>query len=358
MSLTSSAAPPPWEIAESQAPPTGARAVHPFADTYRFSLPGWHVWCGSVLQNPSGNYSLYFSCWPVDHGFDGWVTHSQIWRAVGSNPWGPFSHPHVVFSPAKSPAWDADNFHNVTVKQFGSRYFMYYTGNFGNGEWWVHRNNQRIGVAAADSPEGPWYRSQLPLLDVSPDSWDSLCVANPSVTPTPDGRVMMIYKGVTAGDLPYGSRVLHGVALADRPEGPFVKNPMPLFQIPGSQFPFEDPYIWFAEGRYRCLMKDMVGLPGSFPRATLLFESKDGVNWPMDDYRLVGTPHLETSDNGIVRVDRLERPSYFRHPEKPCLSFAVKPMGDGASFLVFLPSSVTARARAPQTTPTNPFAKP
>lgn len=336
----------PWDRASVENGTRPDHRIQPVSDQFTFSLPGWHVWCGSILETPEGSFCLYFSCWPESEGHEGWVTHSQIWRAEGPCPWGPYSNPEVVFAGHAPRSWDADNFHNVTVKEFGGRYFMYYTGNFGNGEWWVHRNNQRIGVATADSPCGPWRRSSDPLLDVSSESWDSLCVANPSVTATIDGRYVMIYKGVTSGDLPYGSKVLHGMAYSDNPDGPFEKQAEPIFQIPGARFPFEDPHIWLSSGRYRCLMKDMTGLMGSYPRATLLFESPDGLDWSMDDYRLVATPHLEMGDGEIVKVDRLERPAYFLHHSKPCLSFAVKPEGEGTSFLVFAPGRVTARAQA------------
>lgn len=306
-------------------------------------MPDWHVWCGSVAGNGDGTFSLFFSCWPLARGHDGWVTHSEIWRAEGPTPWGPFENPQAVFSRSDDPAWDAHNFHNVTVKNFDGRSYMYYTGNHGNGEWWVHRNAQRIGVAVADSPRGPWSRRNAPLIDISPESWDSLCVANPSVTRGPDGRVIMIYKGVTAGDLPYGSRVLHGMAIARHPEGPFAKVDAPLFQVPGSRFPFEDPHVWFSGDRCHCLMKDMAGLEGSCPRATLLFESEDGLDWPADTYRLIATPHLLRPDGTILKVDRLERPAYFSHESQPSLSFAVKPEGDGASFLVFSPGPIASR---------------
>ncbi len=338
----------PWDQAAPQEAAINTCQPHPVSTQFRFAMPGWHVWCGSVVENPGGTFSLFFSCWPEAQGHDGWVTHSQIWRAEGPHPWGPFNHPEVVLAAFGASSWDADNFHNVTVKQFGGRYFLYYTGNSGNGEWWVHRNNQRIGVAVASSPRGPWHRSRTPVLDVSPAAWDSLCVANPSVSGTPEGRIMMIYKGVTIGDLPYGSTILHGAAFADTPEGPFEKADTPLFHVPGSRFPFEDPHLWHTDGRYHCLMKDMVGLKGSYPRATLLFESEDGLNWRPNDYRLVATPHLETVDGRTVKVERLERPAYFLHAEKPCLSFAVKPEGEGLSFLVFVPGDIKHRAMRPR----------
>ena len=43
-------------------------------------------------------------------------------------------------------------------------------------DWWEYRNRQQIGVAVAESPNGPWTRFDLPVLAPSRDikSWDSL----------------------------------------------------------------------------------------------------------------------------------------------------------------------------------------
>ncbi len=330
--------PAPWDVQDGTDYSARSQPLAPVPSAHRFAMAGWHVWCGSIVANPGGGFSLFFSAWPEAEGHEGWVTHSEIWRATAPEPFGPFQNPEPVLSASDSGVWDADNFHNVTVRHFEGRYFLYYTGNRGNGDWWVHRNNQRIGVAVADSPSGPWRRRAEPLIDVSPDSWDSLCIANPAVAPAASGGYMMIYKGVTSGDLPFGTRVLHGLAFADMPDGPFTKSHQPLFDVPGVRFPFEDPHIWRgADGRFRCLMKDMFGLEGSAPRATLLFESENGVDWDFQKFGLIATPHLLLEDGAVLTVDRLERPAYFDHPEMGCLSFAVKPLGDEPSFLVLVP---------------------
>ncbi len=319
-------------------------ATRPVDATYRFAEPGWHVWCGSVQALPDGRYTLFYSRWRIEHGFDAWVDRSEIARAEGPAPWGPFTHVETVLTREDSQAWDAHNFHNVTVRHYDGRYFLYYTGNHGDGEWWSHRNNQRVGVAVADTLQGPWRRLSAPLIDVSADSWDSLCVANPSVTDTADGRYLMVYKGVTDGPRPFGSRVLHGMAFSDTPVGPFVKNPEPCFQIPGAKFAFEDPFLWREGDTYRCLMKDMNGVPGSCKCATLLFESADGVSWQADRFSLIATPHFSrTTADGtvtITEVERLERPSYFHDGKSASLSFAVKEFTDAPSFLVFRPGFI------------------
>lgn len=56
---------------------------------------------------------------------------------------------------------------------------------------WVHRNNQRIGVAVSDSPDGPWQRFDKPLVEPTPGFHDALCCNNPSVTARPDGGYLM-----------------------------------------------------------------------------------------------------------------------------------------------------------------------
>ncbi len=324
--------------------PANPGICHPVETTFGFALKGWHVWCGSIQAMPEGGYSLFYSRWKVEYGFNAWVDRSEIARAEGPNPWGPFTHVETVLTREDSPAWDAHNFHNVTVRAYENRYYLYYTGNRGNGDWWDHRNHQRIGVAVADSLRGPWLRLDRPVIDVSPGSWDDLCIANPSVTDTPDGRYLMVYKGVTDGPRPFGSRVLHGMATAASPAGPFEKDPKPCFQIPGAKFAFEDPFLWREGGIYRCLMKDMSGVPGSRKCATLLFESTDGVTWDPERFRVVATPHLSRPGRDgcaeIEEVERLERPSYFRKGKLATLSFAVKTFADTPSFLVFRPGIV------------------
>lgn len=301
----------------------------------RFEMPGFHVWDGSIVKDPKEGYSLFFSRWPKNEGHDGWIDYSEVCRAWGPTPWGPFEFQQVILSRDGSDAWDAHNFHNPTIKRFGERFYIYYTGNHGNGEWWDHRNNQRIGVAYADTISGPWKRLNKPLIDINPGSWDSLCVANPSVTEKKEGGFLMIYKGVTDGPRPFGSRVLHGMAFSNDPAGPFEKNKSFFFDIPGEKFPFEDPFLWSDEKGYRCLMKDMSGVVAPLPCSIVEFYSKDGQNWDPAIHRVVTVPFLIHQDGSLEHVERLERPHYFFDRQQPCFCFAVKPQAEKESYLVF-----------------------
>jgi len=250
---------------------------------------------------------------------------------------GPFTFAGAVLSrTADDQSWDGSCFHNVTAKRFGDKYYLYYVGNRGNGDWWEHRNHQRIGVAAADRPEGPWKRFDQPILDVSPGAWDCLMVSNPTVTDTPDGRYLMIYKGVGEGPMPFGGRVLHGVAWADSPEGPFKKDPTPLFNESGVKFGFEDPYIWREGDRYYCIIKDMAGhISPTGESGLLLMQSPDGLNWEKGEPLLIVGKSLQWDDGTTRHYDRIERPSLFwdKETQQMSLLVAVKPQNvEGLSF--------------------------
>lgn len=52
------------------------------------------------------------------------------------------------------------------------------------------------------------------------------------------------------GKAPFGSPVVHLVATADIPEGPWKKNLAPIFTKPGEHFAAEDPFIWHDGDRY------------------------------------------------------------------------------------------------------------
>ena len=138
----------------------------------------------------------------------------------------------------------------------------------------THRNNQRIGVAVATSPNGPWARFDTPLIDISPDSLshDALMVSNPSVTMRPDSTFLLIYKAVGKKNKPpFGGPVVHLTATSDSPAGPFIKQQVPVFTIKDVHFPAEDPYIWYQGDRYYAIVKDMNGYFTKAGRSLALF---------------------------------------------------------------------------------------
>ncbi len=295
-----------------------------------FGMEGYCVWDPSLVTDATGAHHLFFSRWPVAKGFEAWVTHSEVCRASAETPLGPFRFEEVVLPP-RPGHWDGDVTHNPSVRRFGDRYYLYYNGNRGNGEWWDHRNHQRIGLAVADCPQGPWERFDAPLLDVTPGAWDAKVTTNPSCTATPDGRFLLVYKGV--GDRNPGPQygpVLHGVAFADSPTGPFVKHPTPLFAAAGADFPGEDPFVWHQDGRYRVLLKDQGTFYSPSERAIVQFESPDGLDWRLSAPAVVQERQVLHEDGRREAIHRLERP-FLYGPDGAAEVFlcGIKPRADG-----------------------------
>lgn len=291
---------------------------HPPASA-AFRLPGMQVWCGAMARDREGLCHLLFSYWPAELGHRAWVTHSRIGHAVGDDPMGPMRFTGLALDGAGGEAWDADVTHNPALLEERGCYYLYYTGNRGNGTFWDHRNHQRIGVAVTDHPTGYWRRMPGPVLDVTPGAWDGLLVSNPSVTRMPDGRFCMIYKGVAASaDGVQGGPLLLGAAFADHPLGPFRKHPEPVIKAGAVRHAVEDPVVWSEFGRLWCIVKDFNGYyaNGSI-NALVLLESDDGVHWSPTAHPLVACPGVRWADGRDEALARMERPQLFFDGGRP-----------------------------------------
>ncbi|MDI1334540.1 MAG: family 43 glycosylhydrolase [Lacunisphaera sp.] len=94
-----------------------------------------------------------------------------------------------------------------------------------------------IAMSWADSPDGPWHRWDKPILEVGPpDAWDGSVMHDPSLI-VRNGQYWLYYKssprnsyeGVNdnkgfSREFADMNRAIWGVAMADRPEGPYVKS--------------------------------------------------------------------------------------------------------------------------------------
>lgn len=305
--------------------PDLSRWIRPLREHSVFSDPEYNIWCGSVVEGDDGKFHMFYSRWPRSLGHNAWVTHSEVARAVSDSPFGPFRHAEVVLPERDRGFWDGACTHNPTVVRIGGKFYLYYMGNTGDREKtqglnWQHRNNQRIGVAVADRPEGPWTRFDKPLIDISPDpeAPDALATNNPSVVERPDGSVLMIYKAVAKrGPLPFGGPVVHLAAVSDSPLGPFTKQPGQIFTGKGQFFAAEDPFIWHDGQRYLAIVKDMGGHFTGVNPSLALFESSDGLtDWRPAKNILVSGLQVTRPDGSAWKLKKLERPQILRRDGK------------------------------------------
>lgn len=312
--------------------------VQPVPADCKFSEPGNFVWCGAPVRGTDGKYHLFYSRWPVKDGFHpGWAIHSEIAYAVSDQPLGPYKFVNVAL-PARgtntatgTKFWDADVTHNPNIILRNGKFLLYYVGNYGDGNYPTHRNHQRIGVAVADKPEGPWRRFDAPIIDVNTDAtaFDSLCVANPAAAVRPDGGLIVIYKAVPiVPGKEMGGNVRYGVAVADKPEGPYVKKTGHVFEAEGVEAKkhwmlAEDPYIWFSKkygNHYYAVARDVVGQFTGASGGLALFESADGFHWQAAAHSKVLGARFNCAD-GTTSNQNVERPALLLDGEEPVALF-------------------------------------
>lgn len=308
------------------------KRVQPVPAESRFTEPGWHVWCGAPVRTPDGKVHLFYSRWPIEKGFaPAWALYSEIAYAVADRPQGPYRHVNVALPARGNQFWDGSTTHNPNILMKDGRFYLFYMGNTGDGKYPTHRNNQRIGVAVADKPQGPWTRFDKPIIDINPDksAFDSLCVTNPAATLRPDGGVLLIYKAVefVEGKL-MGGKVRYGAALADKPEGPYTKTPGRIFEAEGEAAQkhwmlAEDPYIWFSRrygNRYYAVARDVVGQFTGAAGGLALFQSEDGLRWTPARHPRVLDSRFKWVD-GTLSGKQVERPALLFDGEVPIALF-------------------------------------
>lgn len=293
----------------------------PAKNEQRFALDGWYVWGGTVCRE-GDKYYIFASAWKKEHQFSGWVKHSTIIQGIGERPEGPFRFVREM-TELKTQEWSREMIHNPTALKIGDKYYLYYIGTTGDSSIWnqgqtkeaeIYRYNQKIGVAVGTTLSAPLIpSSNNPVLEPIENRWDCTYVTNPAVVDGPDG-IRMIYKSLMKDR----SAMKLGVAAGKTPEGPFVR----LTENPIFEEDIEDPFIWYQNGKYRMIVKDMRGNLAGKPNEAVLYTSENGIVWENTPLYAYGT-EVEWK-NGTVRYSNVERPQmYIENGEPVCLYNAV-----------------------------------
>ncbi|MGD8240222.1 MAG: family 43 glycosylhydrolase [Armatimonadota bacterium] len=117
-------------------------------------------------------------------------------------------------------AFDGINVLTPNVLASGGKYYLYYQA---SGQPYRRQGMNVIGMSWAESPAGPWHRHPEPVLAPEQTTWGPKGIHDPSVLLL-NGKCLLYYKGeIHAPE--YRSRAW-GVAIADRPEGPFTDSPL------------------------------------------------------------------------------------------------------------------------------------
>ncbi|MBD0404742.1 glycoside hydrolase family protein [Flammeovirga sp. EKP202] len=324
--------------------------VVPVDEKCKFIDSDYHIWGASVVKGFDGKYHMFYSRWKYELGHMAWVTHSEIAYAVAEKAEGPYEHVNVALPARGREFWDGTTTHNPTIIKQSGKYYLYYMGttsaveaqqptSMKNKDWWMYRNNQRIGVAWSENPSGPWHRLDHPIIDVAEndDAPDALMTSNPAINISPNGGVFAIYKAVgkqkgwkpvdmttnESWQVAKGSQVKYMLAFADHPLGPFKKESKTIFELEeanGEHMIAEDPYVWSDHQQYYAIVTDIKGYFTGDKGALALMESKDGLHWEAGKFPKV-LPSKIPKQDGTTTSYKIERPQLLLEEGKPTQIF-------------------------------------
>lgn len=298
------------------------KMIQPVSKSFVLKSDDYWIWGASMVRTDDDTCHLFFSRWPKSDPFNSWVLKSEIAYATAPNPEGPYSVKGVVLKGRGTGRWDALNAHNPHIKKFGDKYYLYFVSqdsrDFGMGEWQNAIFSQRIGVAVADSPTGPWTISETPLIDIQEGKAAHGYVTNPSVCQGPDGTYLMIFKSRPENWAQIeGFTSVQCVATAPAPDGPFTIAAEPIL----SEATAEDPFLWFQDGSYYAIVDDQYGDYIGY-HGLALFQSADGINWKASEHPVVSKVQIAWDDSTITKLNHLERPQlWFDKDGRPAMLF-------------------------------------
>lgn len=312
----------------------------------------YNVWGTNILKGKDGKYHAIYSRWLKSRGHHGWVTHSEIAHAVSDSLIGPYKFKNLVLPPRGNEYWDGECTHNPHVIEHNGKYYLYHMGNKGSGywdttpndrmpsikhddEWWVNRNNQRIGLAVTDDLNGEWKRFDKPLVDVKEGQ---LMTSTPVVSIRPDGKFLMVYKFV---DLKEGN-VRHVTALSESPLGPFKDTGIPFIETSNSKFALDDHIEWVQNGTYFCIGKDHDGSLTVYEKGSMVMYNSDqkGLNWTLSSNPLVlKSGEIKWTDGTTTKTARTaDMPKFYMENGIPkALIIAILPKDSEISYSLVIP---------------------
>lgn len=311
----------------------------------------YYVWGASMVATDDGIYHLFYSRWPKEKEFKGWIRDAEIAYATATSPTGPFTYQKTVLKGRGRGHWDEESANNPHIKKFGDSYYLYFISHHLRDYGLDERRNllygQRIGVAVASSPEGPWQVSDEPLIDYQPGKAAHGYMVNPSVCQRPDGSFLMMFKSRPEGsEKSVEFTSIQCLATSDSPVGPFVIAQKPTL----TEATAEDPFIWYQDGSYYAIADDQYGDYLKSGRGLALFRSDDGFQWRPSSHILVSNTRIIWDDGTITQLKYLERPQlWFDKDGNPAVLFCAaqrlkdgtEDEADGLSFNVHIPLKST-----------------
>jgi hypothetical protein len=206
----------------------------------------------------------------------------SIWHATSKDGFH-WKEEGVALEPGAKGSFDDRCVFTPDVLVANGKYYLYYQ--VAKSPHVYADGPHSIAMASSDSPNGPWVKSDsLIVVPGEPGNFDSKKVHDPSII-VKGGKYYLYYKG----DGDHNNRkqfgepfyIGWGVAIADTPEGPFVKSKLNPVVVGGHEvviFPYQS---------------GVCGMVRQGPELYSLQYAKDGLNFDMVSH-VTDVPHAGT----------------------------------------------------------------
>ena len=208
-------------------------------------------------------YYVWYSKGAIRSGYD-----ATIWYATSSDG-HQWTERSMALAKGEPGSWEGASVFTPNILVADGRYWLFYTGTSKPFRK-PFSPDSKIGVAVADSPDGPWERiATNPVLRNSDkrEDFDSHLVDDACLL-VRDGKYWLYYKGRQLGKSPAQTKM--GLAIADQLQGPYVKykaNPV----IPGNH----EVVVWPQGSGVAAL----IGRVGPKEITNRIFLAEDGVQF-------------------------------------------------------------------------------
>lgn len=275
---------------------------------------------GIVRRDPSavikvdGKYYVWYSksTGPTD-GFAGDIENDKvfpwdrcdIWYATSEDGWT-WKEEGLAVPRGEKGAYDDRSVFTTEIMVWEDTYYLCYQTV--KSPYNVRVKNQ-VGLAWADSPDGPWTKSEEPILSPADNGvwrgeeqnrfmvlkkgdFDSHKVHDPCILPY-QGKFYLYYKGEQMGEeITFGGRqIRHGVAIASDPKGPYVKSPYNPISNSGHEI-----CVWPFKGGIGSLITT------DGPEKNTIQWAPDGINFEIMSV-IKGAPHAIGLNRSLENAD-------------------------------------------------------
>jgi predicted GH43/DUF377 family glycosyl hydrolase len=266
---------------------------------------------GVMRRDPSDivqvgdRYYVWYSKGSQASGYD-----ATIWYATSPNG-RQWTEMGLAIPKGAQGEWDEHSVFTPNILIAHGKYWLFYTA---VPEPFVNKGpnptKTAIGLAVADSPNGPWDKlPSNPVLKTSddPSHFDSLRVDDACLV-SREGKFWLYYKGRQWNKGPGETKM--GVAIADEPGGPYIKhsgNPI----IPGNH----EVLVW-PEGTN---IAAMIGTTGPKELTRSIMIAHDGYQFKKT-YNVIDVPTAAgafrpEAFTGSNLGERIEWGLHIRHPQ-------------------------------------------